>query len=177
MWDRSEVAVPRIQHIADSIRDLESPLTIDDLSDLCRRLRVRGHLSVCSEPYLTKMICGTKTVESRFSKRRLPPFGSMAGGDVLFLKKAAGPLVAITQVEEVEFFTPADSKEVLAIIKRYRRELELEETFERSRLGSKYVTVFRLRSVVAVEPHTITKRDKRAWVVLSGGTQQGLAAR
>ena len=43
--------------------------------------RLRG--AAFWEPYLDLILTGQKTVESRFSRRRIAPYGCVAAGDVL----------------------------------------------------------------------------------------------
>jgi len=53
------------------------------------------HLAVMVEPFLSYMLEGRKTIESRFSVKRTAPFNRIHPGDVILLKKAGGPVVAI----------------------------------------------------------------------------------
>src|SRR5262245_17094662 len=62
------------------------------------------HLAVFVEPFLTYIFEGSKTVESRFSTRRGPPFGLVRDGDVIFLKGVSGPVVGICQVAAASYF-------------------------------------------------------------------------
>lgn len=41
----------------------------------------RIHLAILTEPYLEWILSGKKTVESRFSIHRVPPFGVVSPGD------------------------------------------------------------------------------------------------
>ena len=47
------------------------------------------HLAILLEPYLGFILEGSKTVESRFSKNRIPPFKMVERGDVVLLKRSA----------------------------------------------------------------------------------------
>ena len=62
------------------------------------------HLAVLIEPYLGYILEGRKTVESRFSSKRIPPFNSVDGGDVVLLKRSSGPIVGICQVQTRWFY-------------------------------------------------------------------------
>src|SRR5688572_1110592 len=70
--------------------------------DTLREARV--HLAVVREPYLSLIITGKKTIESRFSRHDRPPYGCVMRGDVLLLKEPAGPIVAIAQVRQTWSF-------------------------------------------------------------------------
>lgn len=78
------------------------------LEELCQRLDKEGagdwrrklmqkeygrlHLAVMAEPYLTRILQGEKTLESRLSRNRIPPYGRLDVGDVVLMKKPAGTL-------------------------------------------------------------------------------------
>src|SRR5713226_860390 len=62
------------------------------------------HLAVLVEPYLQYILDGKKTVESRFSSRRSTPYRRVRRGDIILLKRAAGPVVGLCQVSEVWFY-------------------------------------------------------------------------
>ena len=44
------------------------------------------HLAIFVEPYLTYVLDGKKTVESRFSINRSPPYKKVKSGDIVFVK-------------------------------------------------------------------------------------------
>jgi hypothetical protein len=47
--------------------------------------RIRGtHLAVMTGHYLERLLDGTKTIESRFTRHRVAPFERVADGDVIF---------------------------------------------------------------------------------------------
>ena len=84
---------------------------IDRLSLLCRNTplaqalenesAVGVHLGVFVEPYLTFLLQGKKTIESRFSINKHAPFEQVQDGDILVLKKSSGPVCANCRVAHV----------------------------------------------------------------------------
>src|SRR5208282_5280420 len=62
------------------------------------------HLAIFREPYLKYILEGRKTVETRFAKRACPPFDKVSDGDVVVLKRAGGPVLALCVVEKVWFY-------------------------------------------------------------------------
>ena len=50
------------------------------------------HLAVFLEPYLRYILEGKKTVESRFSGRRIAPYGNVQCDDVILLKRSGDRL-------------------------------------------------------------------------------------
>src|ERR1700686_1163065 len=67
--------------------------------------RNRGiHLAVLVEPYLSLILDGKKTIESRFSTNRHAPFEQVQRGDVLILKRSSGPVEGLCTVSDAWFY-------------------------------------------------------------------------
>src|SRR6202035_5734171 len=56
------------------------------------------HLAVFVEPYLTFVLEGKKTIDSRFSVNRHAPFEQVKNGDLLILKQSSGPICGVCSV-------------------------------------------------------------------------------
>src|ERR1700731_133584 len=64
--------------------------------------RVRNlHLAVFVEPFLSFLLEGRKTIESRFSIHRRPPFECVRKGDIVLVKASGGPIVAVAEISDV----------------------------------------------------------------------------
>src|SRR5262245_49036942 len=68
-------------------------------ADRSRNLSI--HLAVFVEPFLTYLLDGQKTIESRFSAVRCPPYDRVATGDVLLVKRSGGPVVGVCEVSAI----------------------------------------------------------------------------
>jgi ASC-1-like (ASCH) protein len=53
------------------------------------------HLAILNEPYLEYILQGKKTIESRFSLTRVPPYKQVSKGDIVFLKQYGDPIVGL----------------------------------------------------------------------------------
>src|SRR3954453_18143184 len=62
------------------------------------------HLAVFVEPFLSFLLEGRKTIESRFSVNRCPPYRSVQTGDLVFIKQSGGAIVAVAEVSNVWFY-------------------------------------------------------------------------
>jgi len=142
-------------------------LSVKKLVEICRELSVNGHLAILTRPYLDKIIARKKTIESRFSKVRIPPFKVINSGDVLFLKESSGPIRAIALVSKVQFFGPLRSGEAESIMREYSLDLALEDSFKDIKRESRYVTLVHLGDVLPIQPISLTKTDRRPWIVLN----------
>jgi hypothetical protein len=124
------------------------------------------HLAVMIEPFLTFVLDGTKTVESRFSVNRCAPFDRVESGDVILLKRSGGPIVGMCQVAQ-RWFYHLDPESWQTIRKDFTRSLCAQDPkFWKDREKASYATLMRIRRVRALPPIRVEKRDRRGWVVL-----------
>lgn len=144
----------------------EQPLDIKFLARACSRQNVCGHLAVLTKPYLEKIITGQKTIESRFSKSRIPPFYRVRTGDIVFLKEVSGPIHAVALASLVQFFGPLKAGEAEQIMENYQEGLQLDSDFKSSKQDSLYATLISFEEVLPIKPLHLIKLDRRPWVVL-----------
>lgn len=133
-----------------------------------RRDGLAVHLAVCVEPFLSFLLDGTKTVESRFSCTRVPPYRVAEQGDVVLLKAASGPIVGAATLREVQSFCSLDERMFGELKARFGSELRDDVPgFWESRRSSRYATMLRLEEVATLRmPVDCPKNDRRGWVVL-----------
>lgn len=126
------------------------------------------HLAVFVEPFLQFVLDGRKTVESRFSIHRRPPFGCVKGGDLVLIKESGGPVVALAEIADVWYYE-LDSNAWEMIRTRFAKQLCANEPeFWESKASSFFATLMRIGRVEKLAPLTCAKRDRRGWVVLQG---------
>src|SRR2546423_2885042 len=92
---------PLLIALKEELEQHEIPVDLGTLAGACARHAACGHLAVLTMPYLEKIVAGQKTIESRFSRVRMPPFNKVGPGDVVFLKEVGGPVHAITLTSHV----------------------------------------------------------------------------
>ena len=126
----------------------------------------RAHLAVMHEPYLSYVLAGRKSVESRFSRHRVAPFDQVGLGDLLLLKSQSGPVTGVARVAHVDSYR-LDPVIWASIRNRFSAALCVtDERFWVERREARYATLMRLTAALAVEPLVLEKRDRRPWVVL-----------
>jgi hypothetical protein len=126
------------------------------------------HLAVFVEPFLGYVLDGSKTVESRFSVNRTPPYGKVCKGDAILLKQSGGPVVGIASVQTVwSYHLDVDS--LRFIRERFARALCVQDPgFWKQKASAAYATLMAIHQVLAVEDIPWEKRDRRGWVVVQG---------
>lgn len=123
------------------------------------------HLAILVEPYLTYLLQGRKTMESRFSQNRIAPYKRVNPSDLVVVKKTAGPVVASFIVTSVEFvvLTP---QELLRLKTNYSSAICGNEAFWAERREKNFATLIGVGEVQEHAPREIVKPDRRGWLVL-----------
>lgn len=126
------------------------------------------------EPFLSFLLEGRKTVESRFSINRCAPYRAVEAGDLVFIKQSGGAIVAVAEVSKVWFYE-LDERGLDVIRTRFGRQLCIEDPgFWQRKAESCYGTLMQFSWIKAVDPISCPKRDRRGWVVLNPSLQQPL---
>lgn len=124
------------------------------------------HLAVFVEPFLQYLLEGRKTIESRFSIHRRPPFGCVEPGDLILVKQSAGPIVALAEVSSVWYYE-LDASARDFIRSRFSEQLCIDDPdFWDAKAEACYATLMQLARVERLKPFACEKRDRRGWVVL-----------
>ena len=129
------------------------------------------HLGIFIEPYLSFILKGRKSVESRFSLVRQPPWGRVQSGDVLVMKRSGGPVLGIGLIANAWSYE-LDEEAWPELRDRFREPLAMDEKtlwnrFERAA----FATLMLLEEVRALQPFAVSKKDRRGWVVLRPGLE------
>lgn len=142
------------------------------------------HLAIFTQPLLDLLLEGHKTIETRMSKIKIPPYKSIAVGDHVIMKQSGGPVKGAFEVAKVdtfhsescldrqlyESFCDADGLNIFGqrdVMNIYR------DVFRKKWCASKYATFMHVKNVQCCDPVIpIKKTNRQAWVVLGDGTAQ-----
>jgi len=127
--------------------------------------RIGIHLAIFAEPFLSLVLDGRKTVESRFSRNRCAPFGEIDDGDIILIKRVGGPICGLTLARQTWFYDLA-AEPLDRIRHRYGKSICADEAFWSSRIDATYATLIELAETVTIAPLSCDKRDRRGWVSL-----------
>lgn len=123
------------------------------------------HLGIFTEPCLTYMLNGQKTIESRFSKNKIAPYEKIIKDDIVLVKKSGGNIVAYFTIKEVLFFDLQDYA-IENIKAKYNKELCVEDTFWENKKDSHYATLIKIDKLVKLKPFSINKKGMQTWILL-----------
>lgn len=132
------------------------------------------HLVILKKPYLDAILAEQKTIESRFTRARHDFLGWVQPGDKLFLKVSSGPVCAMATVAAVKHFENLTPEQLKDIKHRYNHDIGGDEQYWQSKADCRFGFLVRLKDVEMIEPRHISKKDWRAWVVLTAKQNFGL---
>ena len=145
------------------MKKLKHQLSQEELNEITKK---KLHLGIFANPYLTYMLDGKKTIESRFSKNKIQPYNQISKDDIVIVKKSGGNVVAYFTIKDVLFFnlneTPIDE-----IKNKYNKQLCVDEHFWISKSNSNYATLIIIDKIVKLTPFHIDKKGMQTWVNLS----------
>jgi hypothetical protein len=123
------------------------------------------HLAVFSEPFLSYVFSGRKTLESRFSRFRIAPFDAIAPGDVILIKEVAGPIRGVALAQQTWFFD-LSSAPIRTLRERFAAGICADDSFWDDKRDAVFATIIELAEPASIEPLDCDKRDRRGWVTL-----------
>lgn len=148
------------------LADVQSAVESHAPNSSCISTGKTVHLAVFTEPYLSYLLDGLKTVESRFSVNRCAPYQQVKTGDVLLIKRAGGPVEAMCEVGAVWFYELQDDAWTI-IREKFTKALCADDpSFWTDRSEAAYATLLTVKKLRKIDPVRCEKRDRRGWVVL-----------
>jgi ASC-1-like (ASCH) protein len=134
---------------------------------------MQHHLAILYPTYIQMIAEGVKTIECRLSRYRIPPFGDVSAGDIVWLKESCGPVRLVAEVAKVRSRVVKSVADLEHLRKTFNDRVRAEPDFWRAKRDVAYCTLIWLGDVQAVEPFRVNKTDRRAWVVLDGALEPG----
>lgn len=114
------------------------------------------------------ILTGKKSIESRFSKRKDPPFGQISSGDLVYIKPSGQDIIGQFRVKKVIFFDGLSLEDIQEIKQKYGVGLCVDEAYWKDKETTKYGTLIFIgdSNQFLTSPIKISKKDLRGWVVL-----------
>ena len=138
------------------------------------------HLAIMKKSWklLPKILSGEKTIESRWYKNRVSPWGKIKKGDKVYFKDSGEPIMAMAEVFDVLEFSELNS----AIVKKILVKYGAQDGIEKKEI-SKYYELFKdknycllifLRNPKRIIPFEIDKKGfglMSAWITVNNISQ------
>lgn len=134
---------------------------------------MKKHLAIFTPSVAEQILNGQKTIETRFSKHKIAPFGVVEVGDLVLIKPAGTEISGQFWVKKVINFEGLEFDDWQFIKNYYGDQLslgssELDQKFFADRAKSRYGTLIFISRTerFLTSPLKIEKKDRRGWIVL-----------
>jgi ASC-1-like (ASCH) protein len=124
------------------------------------------HLAILAKPFLSLVLNGRKTIESRFTRTRCAPFDQIRRGDIILLKQVGGPVCGLVLAKQTWFFD-LYHQPIETIREMYAAPICADDAFWERKRDAAYATLIELAEPVSIDAMPCNKRDRRGWVVLT----------
>lgn len=135
---------------------------------------MKKHLAIMHKPVIEAVLSGKKTVETRFSKAKIVPFGAVSKGDLVYMKAPGEDIVGQFKVKKVFYFEGLTPEDVDKIFTDYRKVIGVgdsvsDERYYQEKRESHFGTLVFIGESerFITSPIKIKKSDMRGWVVIS----------
>src|SRR3972149_5265007 len=134
---------------------------------------MKKHLAIMSKLTIEAILSGKKTIETRFSQHRIPPFGYVSVGDLVYIKPPGEEIKGQFRVKKVFFFEGLLKEDMDKIFKEYGTQIstgikEEDGRYQAGKMSSRFGTLIFIgdseRFITA--PIKVKKKDLRGWMVL-----------
>lgn len=112
---------------------------------------------------IEKILNGEKTIESRWLKNKSAPWLKVFAGDEIYFKKTGGSVIALAEVEKVEYIDELTQEKSARIIEELGHDICLKDAPG----GKKYCVLMWLKNARPVESFKINKKgfgSAAAWL-------------
>ncbi len=122
---------------------------------------MKKHLAIFSKEEIEEIFSGEKTFDSRFSKKRISPFGMIGAKDIVYIKPPGQDIVGQFRVKKVISIEGLEESDWEMLEKKFKISKEKKQNL-------KFLTLIFLTEVeqFITSPIKITKKDLRGWAVL-----------
>ena len=131
------------------------------------------HLAILDKKrkLLTKILTGEKTIESRWYKSKIAPWGNIKAGETIYFKESGDPVRAKAEIAEaMQFYLP--QTDIPDLLEKYSKKIcftsPMPELIAWCR-ERKYCILLRLKNVEPIEPFEINKKGfglMAAWITV-----------
>lgn len=134
---------------------------------------MKKHLAILTRNAIKAIISGDKTIETRFSRKKIAPFGTVSIGDIVYMKPPGEELAGQFAVTKVISLEGIEEKDWQWIREEFGEKIsfgsvaEMKNYFQEHE-GAKYATILYIGKIdqFVTSPIRIEKKDLRGWVVL-----------
>ncbi|HEX7009658.1 MAG TPA: ASCH domain-containing protein [Phycisphaeraceae bacterium] len=109
------------------------------------------HVAILMPAYLRMILKGRKTIESRLSSRKMPPYRMIQAGQRIFFKASGGPFRATAIAQHVDFYDDLTPQRVRELRQRFQGRICADEGYWRAKQRCRYATLIHLAQVEPID--------------------------
>lgn len=142
-----------------------------NIKELILNNKINIHLAIFSEPYLSLILSGVKTIESRFSINKVIPYRRVFPKDIVLMKKSGGNIIGLFIVKETIYLSNLTENKTEEINNVYGSELcwNIDPEFMLTKRKSKFLTLIKIENVIKLDPIISNKADRMGWAIVKLG--------
>jgi hypothetical protein len=99
------------------------------------------HVAIVSRWAAGALLTGNKRIETRFSRRKRPPFGRVRPGDTVHFKRCGGELLGSAQVSFIKELTGLTPAGINRLRRRYAAQVAAPATYWKARRKCRFVVL------------------------------------
>ncbi|MDY0903802.1 hypothetical protein [Pedobacter sp. CFBP9032] len=144
---------------------LEIPQSIlDDIANAS----VNVHLAIFSEPFVSLLFSGDKTIESRFSVNKITPYGKVLPNDIVLIKNSGGDICGLFRVSLVNYYSNLKIEKISELNANWGKQIQWDKDpdFLNQKKSAKFLTLLWISELVAFSGIKSEKKDRTSWVVI-----------
>lgn len=129
---------------------------------------MQKHLAIFKKGEDEEIFSGKKTIESRFSIKKIAPYGVVSSGDIIYIKPAGKDIKGQFRVQKVIFIDGVAAEDIQALASTFGCTIASPNVLRDTVKEAKYGTLIFITQVerFLTPPVKISKKDSRTWVVL-----------
>lgn len=125
------------------------------------------HLAIMDKNTIEKILNGTKTIETRFSKNRITPYNKVKKDELVYLKESGGDILAVFKIGKVLFFKDLTGDKILEIKNKYNKFINAPDSYFDYKKDCKYGTLIFITNSKPITPITIFKKNRLAFLTVN----------
>ncbi len=128
------------------------------------------HIAIVDMPTIKKIVLGTKTIESRFSKNRIKPHGMVNADDLVLLKSSGSGIFGYFFVDHTETLTNFD---ILDVKEQYNDKIVASDDFWNRKVNAQYASLMYCKEPAMAESGIYFKRTGMdGWIILPQNSER-----
>lgn len=129
---------------------------------------MQKHLAIFKKGVGEQILDGTKIIETRFSQMKLPPYGVISAGDLVYIKPSGKDIIGEFRVKKVIFMDALNEEDLKDIRQRWGDQIAADEAYWKKKETATYASLIFIAQTTSfiTSPVKFSKKDLRGWVVL-----------